>query len=75
MTTQNGDKTDVMTLNKKSFLSELGKNKNLTFAADFAKTQKGGYLFTKLFGGILVSKKTSKRVSKKRVSKKSVSKK
>lgn len=70
MRTQKGDKKDEKELNLKEMLSELKSNKSLKFAAEFAKTQKGG----KLFGGKRSSKKTSKTASKKtskKVSKKS----
>lgn len=37
-----GDKTEDTQLTKKELMEELKKNKKLKFAADFAKTQKGG---------------------------------
>jgi hypothetical protein len=61
MKTQNGEKKDEKNFTLKEMLSELKNNKALKFAAEFAKTQKGG----KLFGGKRPSKKTSKNVSKK----------
>jgi hypothetical protein len=61
MKTKKGDKEDEKTLTKDELLSELSKNKSLKFAAEFAKTQKGG----KLFGGKKSAKKGSKKVSKK----------
>jgi hypothetical protein len=60
MKTKKGDKEDENTLTKAQLLAELSKNKNLKFAADFAKTQKGG----KLFGGKKAAKRTSKKSSK-----------
>ena len=69
MKTKNGDKEDEKTLDKDGLMDEIKKNKSLKFAAEFAKTQKGGKLFTKLFGGKKPSKKSSKSGSKK-VSKK-----
>ena len=59
--TQKGEKKDEKDLTLKEMLSELKSNKALKFAAEFAKTQKGG----KLFGGKKMSKKTSKTMSKK----------
>lgn len=66
MRTQSGEKKDEKTLTKDEMLKELSKNKMLKFAADFAKTQKGG----RLFGGRKLSKRSSKKSSK-RTSKKS----
>ena len=62
--TQKDDKKDEKDLSLKEMLAELKNNKALKFAAEFAKTQKGG----KLFGGKNMSKKSSKTV--KTVSKK-----
>lgn len=68
MRTKKGDKEDEKTLTKDELMAELNKNKSLKFAAEFAKTQKGG----KMFGGKKSSKKAvSKKSSKKVVSKKS----
>ena len=61
MRTQKGEKKDEKDLNLKDMLAELKGNKLLKFAAEFAKTQKGG----KLFGGKRSSKKASKTASKK----------
>ena len=61
MKIKKGDKEEEKTLSKDELLSELNTNKSLKFAAEFAKTQKGG----KLFGGKKSSKRTSKKVSKK----------
>jgi len=61
MKTQKGDKKDEKDLSLKEMLAELKSNKALKFAAEFAKTQKGG----KLFGGNKMSKKSSKTASKK----------
>ena len=61
MKTKKGDKEDEKTLTKDDLMTELSKNKSLKFAAEFAKTQKGG----KLFGGRKGSKKSSKKASKK----------
>ena len=73
MKTQKGDKKDEKELTLKEMLAELKSNKTLKFAAEFAKTQKGG----KLFGGKKMSKKSSKTASKKtsKKSSKKVSKK
>lgn len=60
MRTQSGDKKDEKELTLKEMLSELRNNKLLKFAAEFAKTQKGG----KLFGGRKMSKKSSKTSKK-----------
>jgi hypothetical protein len=70
MKSQKGDKKDEKDLTLKEMLAELKSNKALKFAAEFAKTQKGG----KLFGGKKMSKKSSKTASKtasKKTSKKS----
>jgi hypothetical protein len=61
MRTQKGEKKDEKDLSLKDMLAELKSNKLLKFAAEFAKTQKGG----KLFGGRKPSKKASKTASKK----------
>lgn len=42
MIVQDGDKKDKKTISKDELMEELKKNKKLKFAADFAKTQKGG---------------------------------
>jgi hypothetical protein len=65
MRVQSGEKKTEKTLTKEELMDELKKNKLLKFAADFAKTQKGG----RLLGGRKTSKKVSKKSSKK-VSKK-----
>jgi topoisomerase IA-like protein len=69
MKTRKGDKTDEKVLTKDELLAELNKNKSLKFAAEFAKTQKGG----RIFGGKKSSKKMSKSSKKtsKKMSKKS----
>jgi len=61
MKTKKGDKEDEKTLSKNELMSELTKNKNLKFAVDFSKTQKGG----RLLGGKKSSKTQSKKPSKK----------
>jgi hypothetical protein len=70
MKTQNNDKKDEKELTLKEMLSELRNNKALKFAAEFAKTQKGG----KLFGGKKMSKKSAMssvaKTSSKKTSKK-----
>jgi hypothetical protein len=59
--TQKGDAKDSKDLTRSELLAELSKNKSLKFAAEFAKTQKGG----QLLGGRKTSKKASKKASKK----------
>ena len=71
MKTKKGDKEDEKTLTKEELMAELNKNKSLKFAAEFAKTQKGGVVF----GGKKSSKKSSKKAVSKKSSKKVVSKK
>ena len=75
MRIQEGENKTEKDLSLKDLLSELKSNKALKFAADFAKTQKGGKLLGgSLTGGRRASKKTSKKTSKrtsKRTSKKS----
>lgn len=61
MRTMEGDKKDEKTLTRSELLEELKKNKKLKFAADFAKTQKGGAWLRR--GS---SKKSKKRSSTKR---------
>lgn len=66
------DKNDKKTITLAELKAELSKNKNLKFAADFAKSVKGGRLMNKTLGGRKSSKRTSvKRKSSKRVSRKS----
>lgn len=62
MKTIENDKKDEKELSKDELITELKKNKKLKFAADFAKTQKGGAL---LKGSKSRSKKGSKAGSKK----------
>jgi len=57
------------TLSKSELMDELKSNKKLKFAADFAKTQKGGKALGMVGGAKKSSKKASKKASKK-VSKK-----
>ncbi len=61
-----GDKSEEKTLSKEEVLKMLAKDKNLKFALDFLKSQKGGKK---------ASKKSSKRKSSKRKSSKKASKK
>ena len=57
-----GDKTEDTQLNKKELMEELKKNKKLKFAADFAKTQKGGSWLNRA-GGSKKGSKSSKKGS------------
>jgi len=70
MKTMIGDKKEEIQMNKKELIEELKKNKKLKFAADFAKTQKGGSWLNKSLerqkkkGSKAGSKKGSKSVKK-----------
>ena len=61
MKSSDGEKT----LSKAELMEELKSNKKLKFAADFAKTQKGGKALGMVGGAKKSSKKTSKKSSKK----------
>ena len=67
MKTSDGEKV----LTKSELVAELKSNKKLKFAADFAKTLKGGSRDNKNVAEGGGSKKSSKKSSKKKVSKKS----
>jgi hypothetical protein len=72
MKTINGDKKDEKHMNKDELIKELTKNKNLKFALDFAKSQKGGKQWlndtkkeSMAYGSKKGSKKSTKKGSKK----------
>ena len=64
-TTKDGSQ-DEKKLTKSELMAELKKNKKLEFAADFAKSQKGGELMrSRRKSSKKASKKSSKKASKK----------
>jgi hypothetical protein len=69
-----GDKTEETHLNKKELMEELKKNKKLKFAADFAKTQKGGSWLNRA-GSSKKGSKSSKKGSMKSMGSKKAPKK
>lgn len=74
MKTISGDKVSEKTLTKKELFAELKENKKLKFAADFAKTQKGGELLMERPKRKTGSKRGTKRGSKQKTGSKRGSK-
>jgi hypothetical protein len=68
LTTVSGEKKDSKTVTKDELLKEIGKNKDLKFAVEYLKSQKGGKRSSRKGskkGSIKSSKKSSKKGSRK----------